>query len=90
MRSTQYLAFTLSLVFLGALPTLAGADEAPEDSGADSYLMRDVHPSLQAVEGENGSIAVGGMLQFYAIPELGEDALRDNGDAADADARLLQ
>ena len=50
-----------------------------------SYQEGDVLPSVSVVDGETGSVRVGGTLQFWTIPYLGNEARLQNGDPADSE-----
>lgn len=88
MYSKMFSQLVLPLVTIGSfvLPaSLLAQEEAPQ-----TYLPSDVIPSVVAADGSSGTVRVGGMMQFWAIPMLGDDALVDNGDVANAEGFRLR
>ena len=73
----------LACLLLALLAPGAALAEAPS---AVSYQESDVLPSVNVMQegSDAASLRVGGTIQLWAIPMLGEDALLDNGDAGNA------
>ena len=83
IRSDFFVRLTTASLALFLVYAPSAAAETPANS---SYQESDVLPSINVMpdEGEGIEILVGGTTQFWAIPMLGEDALLDNGDVANA------
>ena len=64
---------------------LMGGSAWGQDSSTPGYQDSDVMPTLSVTNSdEDVSVRAGGMLQFWALPMVGEEALIDNGDVANA------